>query len=125
MTKTLTKKISERVRGKTIRFSCTEGPTKGATHEHIFHEDGTVEWHAIGAAGKAKSSSGDAAKSGDIETPKYAELPLSQDACMVSYLSKSGYTLTVTLQFDDTSIVGIASNDKTWFPVRGTFHVMP
>ena len=32
------------VRGKTIRFVWTEGPTKGKTHEHVFSEDGTVTW---------------------------------------------------------------------------------
>ena len=31
------------IRGKTIRLKWTEGPTKGATHEHVFHNDGTVE----------------------------------------------------------------------------------
>lgn len=30
------------IRGKTIRLTWTEGPTKGTTHEHIFHEDGLL-----------------------------------------------------------------------------------
>ena len=32
------------IRGKTIRLTWTDGPTKGTTHEHVFHDDGTVEW---------------------------------------------------------------------------------
>jgi hypothetical protein len=38
----------------------------------------------------------------------------------VSYLSGSGYTLTVVLNFKDGGMVGFASNDKQWFPVKGT-----
>ena len=33
------------IRGKTIQFQWTEGPTTGITYEHVFHPDGTVEWH--------------------------------------------------------------------------------
>ncbi len=30
------------IRGKTLRFIWTEGPTQGRTHDHVFHPDGTV-----------------------------------------------------------------------------------
>ena len=43
---------------------------------------------------------------------------------LVSYLSKSGYTLTVVLDSRNERISGIASNDKTWMPVHGTFEVV-
>ena len=36
------------IRGKTIRFAWTEGPTKGKTHEHVFHQDGTVRLDRCG-----------------------------------------------------------------------------
>jgi hypothetical protein len=35
---------AEAIRGKTVRLTWTEGPTRGMTHEHVFHQDGTVEW---------------------------------------------------------------------------------
>jgi len=31
----------QRITGKTLRFSWKDGPTKGETHEHVFHEDGS------------------------------------------------------------------------------------
>ena len=34
----------QRITGKTLRFSWKDGPTKGETHEHVFHEDGSVEY---------------------------------------------------------------------------------
>ncbi len=46
---------------------------------------------------------------------------MAQNVCAVSYLSGSGYTLTVVLNFDDHRLVGFASNEKQWFPVSGSF----
>jgi hypothetical protein len=36
--------------GKTVRWTFTEGPMKGATFEHVFHKDGSVSWRE--ASGK-------------------------------------------------------------------------
>ena len=40
------------VRGKTIRFSWTDGPTKGETQEHVFHDDGSVEHARLDLRGR-------------------------------------------------------------------------
>jgi hypothetical protein len=110
------------VRGKTIRFSWTEGPTKGTTHEHVFHENGTVEWRDTAPP---KQQSGRPQKSGEPkEKPKYAAFRVADDIHVVSYLAGSGYTLTVVLNFRDHRIVGFASGAKEWFPVQGTFEVV-
>ncbi|HEY2630557.1 MAG TPA: hypothetical protein VGI57_15615 [Usitatibacter sp.] len=103
------------LRGKTIRLTWTDGPTKGETHEHAFHQDSTVEWHTVGM---------DAAAASETQRPRFADFAIGAEACMFSYLSRSGYTLTAVLRFQDESVVGFASNDKTWFPVKGTFEVM-
>jgi hypothetical protein len=102
------------VKGRTIRFIWTEGPTKGKTHEHVFHPDGTVEWHDPGAPkGKAPN-----------ERPKYAALPVAEEVYLVSYLADSGYTLTTVLNFKTKNLVGIASGAKEWFPLEGSFEVV-
>jgi hypothetical protein len=116
---------SDQIRGRTIRFSWIDGPTKGTTHEHVFHEDGTVEWHAVDEAferreGRAPHAP---AASRKADRPRYYSVEVSDDFWLVSYLSSSGYTLTVVLNFDDGSMVGIASNDKNWIPVHGHFQV--
>ena len=108
------------VRGKTMQFAWTEGPTKGKTHEHTFHQDGTVEWRDANP-----SPSSEAAKPGTKkERVEYGAVKVSDDVSLVSYLADSGYTLTVALNFDDNSIVGFASGAKEWYPVRGTFEVV-
>ena len=117
---TTLEKTSTEIRGKTIRLKWTEGPTKGKIHEHVFHKDGTVQWQAV--EGKGAKAAGE--KSGNPERPKYQALSLDEENVLVSYLSQSGYTLTFDLRFSDDAVMGFASNDKTWMPVRGTFEIM-
>ena len=126
-TKPHSNKLSDQVCGKTIRLSWADGPTKGTTQEHVFHKDGTVEWHSIETGGKAKpaTESGSAKPAKKPEKPHYAGVKITDDICMVSYLSQSGYTLTVVLNFSDGSTAAIASNEKDWLPARGSFEVMP
>ena len=103
------------IRGKTIQFRWTDGPTKGMTHEHIFHLDGTVEWH---------DAERRVDRGGPSEKATYAAVPVADGAYLVSYLAASGYTLTVVLNFSDRQLIGVASSAKEWFPVRGTFEVV-
>ena len=46
----------------------------------------------------------------------------------IATLSRIPYSIKILLEnllrFEDGSAVGFASNDKSWFPVRGTFEVM-
>ena len=118
------------LRGTTMRWTFTEGPTAGSTYEHTFSKSGTVKFKPVGggpdAAKAAKGASAPkkpakAKKPATPEAPKYAAQRAADDVYAVSYLSGSGYTLTVVLNFKDKTMVGFASNDKQWFPVKGTF----
>jgi phenolic acid decarboxylase len=99
--------------GKTIRFSWDDGPTKGETHEHVFNADGSVDYRKVGSD-----------KGKPTHEKKYGAVRVADKVYLVSYLGSAGYTLTVVLNFDDHRIAGFASNDKQWFPVKGTFEVM-
>ena len=113
------------VRGKTMRWAWTEGPTKGMTHEHTFHEDGTVEWRDANAAPKDSGATASSTpKPAKKERVEYGAVKVSDDVSLVSYLSDSGFTLTVALNFNDHIVVGFASSAKEWHPVRGTFDVV-
>jgi len=104
-----------RVRGNTIRFIWTEGPTKGESHEHVFHDDGSVEYAKVqGGAKPAKYT----------REKQYAAVKITDDVYVVSYLGSSGYTLTTVLNFRDKSITGFASGAKDWHPVKGRFEVV-
>ena len=120
------------VRGKTMRWTFTEGPTAGSTYEHAFGKNGTVQFKQVGGEGAAPGAKGKAAKKKPAnakkpdkpDTPKYAAMRAADGAYAVSYLSGSGYTLTVVLNLADKTLVGFASNDKQWFPVKGTFETV-
>jgi phenolic acid decarboxylase len=103
------------ITGKTIRFTWTEGPTKGETHEHVFNADGSVDYRKV---------SGGSAGDKTAHEKKYGVARVSDQVYVVSYLAASGFTLTVAIDFGGDVIVGFASNDKQWFPVKGTFEVV-
>jgi hypothetical protein len=98
---------SEAIRGTTMRWSWTEGPTKGKTHEHVFHGDGTVEWREVGG------------QPSDERVP-YAAFEVGANTYAVSYLAPSGFTLTVVANLGSGELVGFASSNDSWFPLRGT-----
>ena len=107
--------VPDPVAGKTLRFTWTGGPTKGETHEHVFNTDGSVDYRKV-EGGKASAKS--------THERKYAALRVTDTVCVVSYLAASGFTLTVAIDLAGTTIAGFASNDKQWFPVRGTYRKM-
>ena len=108
------------IRGKTHRWTFTDGPTAGKTYEHTFNKNGTVTFKEVGGAAAREST---AKKKPD--RPRYAAVRAADDVYAVSYLGASGYTLTVVLNFKDRGLVGFASNDKEWYPLKGTFEPVP
>jgi hypothetical protein len=107
---------SDRVSGKTLRWTFAEGPQAGKTYEHAFHKDGTVEYRAIEDGSEGRSTDGQG-----HERPTYAAYTISDDVQLVSYRADSGFTLTVALNFADHRLASIASNSEQWFPAGGTF----
>jgi hypothetical protein len=114
------------IRGTTMRWAWTEGPTQGKVHEHVFHDDGTVEWRDAGSAPPKKPTKAAAGAHGSTrpERVPYAAFEVTPEVFAVSYLSSSGFTLTVVLNFATRQMVGVASGGKDWYPLRGTFEVV-
>lgn len=109
------RKTPESLVGATVRWGFTEGPTKGSIYEHTFNADGSVEYRDV-TEGKAK---GKATRERLCAVEK-----ITPGVHVISYLSSSGYTLTVVLNFEDMSAHSYASNEKGWFPAKGTFEVI-
>jgi ketosteroid isomerase-like protein len=105
---------SPRVAGKTIHWKWTDGPMKGSSQEFIFNHDGTVLWNCLGGPAEGHSA----------KEKSYAAADVTEEVVAISYLSSTGYPLSVILNFQDHSMVGFASNGKDWSPCRGTFEVM-
>jgi hypothetical protein len=100
--------------GQVIRWTFEAGPTAGSTYEHTFEPDGGVSFRKVDGdtLGKPKREK------------KYGSFEVSKGVQLVSYLSDSGYTLTVAMNLDDGRLSGFASNDKEWMPVWGTLEVV-
>jgi len=109
--------LKDGVHGQTMRWTWTDGPTKGTTHEHTFNDDGTVVWHKVTGDAQPKPEQ-------NGEHAEYAVFKVTDDVSAVSYLSDSGYTLSVVLNFADKDLVGFASNSEQWYPVKGKFEVV-
>lgn len=99
---------SKSLAGRTVRWTFDDGPTAGVTYEHTFRPDGTVVFRDV------KST----AKAGQKGHP-YASFEVAPATHLVSYLSDSGYTLTVALNLDSKRCFGVASNNKEWYPLTG------
>ena len=105
---------STRLQGKTLSWTFDDGPVAGKTFEHRFNDDGTIAWHAAGAAA-GKSSLERECASADV----------ADRVSVVSYRAASGYTLTVALNLETSQMVGFASGHDTWAQQKGTFELLP
>jgi len=104
----------ESLRGKTLRWTFTDGPVVGTHFEHTFHDDGSAVWRVLEGQGKGASA----------EVKRYATMAVAEDVHTVSYLASSGHTLTVVLNLATGRMVGFASNNTDWHPLTGTFEVV-
>jgi hypothetical protein len=104
--------MNDPITGKTLRWSYTDGPTKGTTFEHTFKADHTLTYRMVGSDKPAAN-----------KKPIHYEVEqINNDVCAVSYLSPdSGYTLTSILDAKTGTVVSFASNDKGVVVQHGTF----
>ena len=102
---------AEAIRGKTIRWTFTDGPMANRTFEHVFHVDGSLTFRMMGGHSDAPPT----------RVEKYEVATLGADVDAVSYLGPAGYTLTAVLDHRSGRIVAFASNEKSLGLQHGTF----
>ena len=102
------------LRGKTVRWTFTDGPGAGTSYEHTLHHDGTVTWRVLEGQGKGASA---------LEKT-YATMQVAEHVHTMSYLAASGHTLTVVMNLETGRVFAFASNSKEWYPLTGTFEVV-
>jgi MoaF N-terminal domain len=100
------------IRGKTIRWTFSDGPMAKKTFEHSFDKGGTVTFRMFDDNGQAGKPS---------DGKKYESVHVGQNVHAISYLGTAGYTLTVILDFDTGKLVAFASNEKELTVQHGTF----
>jgi hypothetical protein len=110
----MTQQNSDAIRGRTLRWTFTDGPMAGVPVEHTFNEDGSVVWRLVGGAMNGASA----------REKECAAVKITQDVYAISYLAASGHTLTVVLNFKDKRMIGFGSNEKSWTAMTGSFEVV-
>lgn len=99
------------ITGHSLRWKFTDGPMAGQSFDHTFSRNGNVAFREV---------SGDAnAKSGSAEG--YEVAAVGRDVYAVSYLSSSGYTFTVILDYKTLRLVAFSSNETSLTMQQGSF----
>lgn len=102
------------ITGHSLRLKFSDGPMAGKSFDHTFSRNGNVMFLEVGGDPNAKP--------GNAE--QYQVASIGQDVHTVSYLSSSGYTLTVILDYRTLKLVAFASNEKSLTMQQGTFEPM-
>ena len=107
--------LTDPIRGQTIRWSFDDGPMAEKVFEHSFDARGGVTWRMLGVEGEGVKPSPNA---------KYEMSEVGEGVYAVSYLSDSGYTLTVVLDYRSGHVVAFASNEKVLSLQHGSFETI-
>lgn len=108
--------------GRTLRWKFPGGPTGDKVYEHTFREDGTVVFHEVHPPTEPAPAREPVSKrKQDIS---YESFEVGPGMHMMSYLSDSGYTLTVLANLGSGAVYGFASNGLEWHPLIGSLEPM-
>jgi len=103
--------MKDPIRGNTIRWKFSDGPTANKSFEHEFRADGSLSYRMEGSD-KAMTEE------------RYEATRINDNVFAVSYLASSGWTLTSILDFESGKVTAFASNDKSLIVQHGTFELV-
>ena len=100
--------------GRTIEWTCDDGPMAGVKIEHTFDADGSVTWRIADGPDKGASR----------KEKSYGAVKVNDKTWVLSYLAASGHTLTVVLNLEDRRVIAFGSNDISWELMHGRFEIV-
>jgi len=103
--------VANPITGHSLRWKFADGPMAGKAFDHTFSRNGMVSFREVDADPNGKPAVAE----------QYQVASVGQDVHAVSYLSSSGYTLTVILDYKTLKLVAFASNEKSLTMQHGTF----
>ena len=99
------------ITGHTLRWRFSDGPMAGRSFDHTFSRNGCVSFREVDGDPNAKAGT----------AGQYEVASIGHEVHAVSYLSSSGYTLTVVLDYRTLKLVAFASNETSLTIQQGTF----
>ena len=102
------------ITGHSFRFKFVDGPVAGKWFDHTFSRNGQVTFREVGSDPNAKPGSAD----------QYQVASLGQDVRALCYLTGSGHTLTVVLDYKTMKLIAFASNEQSVVLQQGSFELL-
>ena len=96
------------IQGQTIRWVFDDGPTAGKAFEHQFGMDGSVTYAMDGGGTRTREG-------------HYEARCIGKHVIAVSYLARSGWTLTAIMDDRTGEVTAFASNEKQLVVQHGHF----
>jgi hypothetical protein len=106
--------VANPITGHSLRWKFSDGPMAGKSFDHTFSRNGHVSFNEVTSDPDAKPGT----------AGQYQVACVAQDVFAVSYLSPSGYTLTVVLDYKTRKLVAFASNETSLTMQQGTFEAL-
>ena len=102
------------ITGHSLRFKFHDGPMAGKAFDHTFSRNGNVSFREVDSDPNEKAGS----------AQQYCVASIGQDVHAISYLSGSGNTLTVILDYKSMKMVAFASNEQSLIMQQGSFQLL-
>lgn len=102
------------ITGHSLRFKFSDGPMAGKSFDHTFSRNGNVSFREVGSDPNSKGGS----------AQQYYVASAGQDVHVISYLTGSGNTLTVVLDYKTMKLVAFASSATSLIMQQGTFELL-
>jgi hypothetical protein len=102
------------ITGHSLRFKFNDGPMAGKAFDHTFSRNGNVAFVEVNGDPNAKPGN----------APMYHVASCGQDVHVISYLTGTGNTLTVVLDYKLMKLVAFASNETSLIVQQGTFELL-
>lgn len=98
------------VAGHTFEWHWEQGAFKGAAFRVSFLHDGRLHWLGIQGGVRGKQNTG----------KQYQSIALSNNLQMISWLEKSGCTVTIIPNSSEGTCQEIVSSTSEWYPLSGS-----
>ena len=106
--------VTNPITGHSLRFKFNDGPMAGKAFDHTFSRNGNVSFREVESDPNAKPGS----------AQQYHVASVGQDVHVLSYLTCSGNTLTVILDYRSMKLVAFGSNATSLIMQQGSFELL-
>jgi hypothetical protein len=106
--------VASPITGHSLRFKFNDGPMAGKAFDHTFSRNGNVSFREVGSDPNEKAGN----------AQQYYVASIGQDVHAISYLSGSGHTLTVILDYKAMKLIAFGSNETSLIMQQGTFELL-